>query len=125
MDLVGTMTQNWITECGEECGMATILPLWQAGRKEVLDEILEGGIKAVFSCVKTPHFDQTWIGTCPPPEKAPTTHVQARATRCETSGCARSLGSCVSRSVLCDCFGTRANAPPDSCLPLTCHRQIT
>ena len=62
MDLVGSMQRNWIEECGEECGMEAWLPLWKADRGECLRKLLHEGFKVVFSCVKSPHFDGSWIG---------------------------------------------------------------
>ena len=62
VDLVGTMRRNWIEECGEEAGVAAFLPLWRADRGELLRRMLEEGLEIVFSCVKAPWFDATWIG---------------------------------------------------------------
>ena len=62
VDLVGTMRRNWIEECGEEAGVAAFLPLWRADRGELLRRMLEEGLEIVFSCVKAPWFDASWIG---------------------------------------------------------------
>ena len=62
MDLVGTMKRNWIEECGEECGIEAYLPLWKTDRESNIRAMHAEGIKPVFSCVKSPWFDGTWIG---------------------------------------------------------------
>ena len=73
MDLVGKMQRNWVEECceavtlenvdGPACGsMRAYLPLWQCDREEVLQKILAEGLRVVFSCVKSPWFDSSWIG---------------------------------------------------------------
>jgi len=63
MDLVGSMTQNWIQECGEEAGIRAYLPIWQADREESLNElIIKEKFHIIYSCVKYPWFDSTWIG---------------------------------------------------------------
>ena len=64
MDLVGSMTRNWIEECGEEAGLRAFLPLWQSDREANLRRLIEERFKIVFSCVKSPWFDASWIGRC-------------------------------------------------------------
>lgn len=62
MDLVGSMARNWIEECGEEAGIEAFLPLWQADRGALLRRLLAEGFVVVFSCVKSPWFDGSWVG---------------------------------------------------------------
>lgn len=62
MDLVGTMKQNWIEECANEVGLYTYLPLWQINREFCQSELSKEGFKIIFTCVKSPWFDETWIG---------------------------------------------------------------
>lgn len=62
MDLVGSMPRNWIAECGEEAGIRAYLPLWQAERVACLRTLLAEGFHIVFSCVKAPWLDATWVG---------------------------------------------------------------
>lgn len=62
MDLVGSMTRNWIEECGEEAGMRAFLPLWQSDREANLRRLIDERFRIVFSCVKSPWFDESWIG---------------------------------------------------------------
>ena len=64
MDLVGSMTRNWIEECGEDAGLRTILPLWQSDREANLRKLHDERYRIVFSCVKSPWFDASWIGRC-------------------------------------------------------------
>jgi len=62
MDLVGTMARNWIEECGEEAGIEAFLPLWKADRAECLETLRKERFTIIFSCVKSPWFDASWIG---------------------------------------------------------------
>lgn len=62
MDLVGTMARNWIEECGEEAGVEASLPLWQADRAACLRKLIAERFVVIFSCVKSPWFDASWIG---------------------------------------------------------------
>lgn len=62
MDLVGTMARNWIEECGEVAGIETFLPLWKADREDLLRTLVKEDFEIIFSCVKSPWFDASWIG---------------------------------------------------------------
>ena len=62
MDLVGSMTRNWIEECGEEAGLRAFLPLWQSDREANLRRLIDERFCVMFSCVKSPWFDASWIG---------------------------------------------------------------
>jgi diphthine-ammonia ligase len=63
MDLVGTMERNWIERCCEQVGdgMRAYLPLWKKDRDECLNALLDEGFEIIFSCVKSPFFDGSWI----------------------------------------------------------------
>lgn len=63
MDLVGTMDRNWIERCCEQVGdgMRVYLPLWKKDRSECLNSLLDEGFEIIFSCVKSPFFDGSWI----------------------------------------------------------------
>mmetsp|Transcript_5093 Transcript_5093/g.11244 ORF Transcript_5093/g.11244 Transcript_5093/m.11244 type:complete len:267 (+) Transcript_5093:54-854(+) len=63
MDLVGTMERNWIERCCEQAGggMRCYLPLWQMDREQCLTTLLKEGFEIVFTCVKSPFFDGSWI----------------------------------------------------------------
>ena len=45
-----------------EAGVAAFLPLWRADRGALLRRMLAEGLEIVFSCVKAPWFDASWIG---------------------------------------------------------------
>jgi diphthine-ammonia ligase len=63
MDYVGDMKRNWIEECGEQAGIRAYLPLWMADRAECLDKLAnKEGFNVVYSCVKSPWFDGSWVG---------------------------------------------------------------
>lgn len=62
MDYVGTSDTNWMSECGEEAGLDVIIPLWKRDREQCLREMIDEGLEVIFSCVKAPYFDGTWIG---------------------------------------------------------------
>jgi len=62
MDLVGTMQRNWIERCCEEVGgMRTFIPLFKKEREECLKLLFSEGFEIIFSCVKSPFFDGSWI----------------------------------------------------------------
>ena len=60
---MGTMERNWIERCCEEAGggMTCHLPLWKVDRLECLRALLREGFEVVFTCVKSPFFDGSWI----------------------------------------------------------------
>lgn len=62
MDLVGTMKRNWIEECAGCVSVDTFLPLWKADRETVFKQVIQEKFVVIFSCVKSPYFDATWIG---------------------------------------------------------------
>jgi len=63
IDYVGSSKSNFIQEVCETaaCGITCWLPLWQQNREVLIQEMLERQLKIIFSCVKSPHFDETWI----------------------------------------------------------------
>ena len=61
MDLVGTMEQNWMERCCKTAGIKVHLPLWATNREEALNTMLQEGFEIIFSCVKSPFFDASWI----------------------------------------------------------------
>jgi diphthamide synthase (EF-2-diphthine--ammonia ligase) len=58
MDLVGTMTRNWIEECGEEAGIEALLPLWKADRVECLETLWKERFTIIFSSLKSLFYSQ-------------------------------------------------------------------
>ncbi|MGB9854332.1 MAG: diphthine--ammonia ligase [Candidatus Bathyarchaeales archaeon] len=53
---------NWMDNVCKELNMKLIKPLWGVDRRQILQELISQGCKAVFSCVKTPWFDENWLG---------------------------------------------------------------
>ena len=90
MDLVGSMTRNWIEECGEEAGLRAYLPLWQSDREANLRRLINERFRIVFSCVKSPHFDASWIGRSV--DEASLAELQAMAVRAPTDAEPLDLG---------------------------------
>ena len=41
--------------------MRAYLPLWQKDRSECLNELLDEGFETIYTCVKSPFFDGSWI----------------------------------------------------------------
>lgn len=61
INLVGTMQRNWMERACEGAGIKCYLPLWEIDKEKTLDIMLEEGFEIIFSCVKAPFFDKTWI----------------------------------------------------------------
>ena len=53
---------NWMESVCEELDIEVIMPLWNQETFQVLDQEVSEGFRAVFTCVKQPWFDETWIG---------------------------------------------------------------
>ncbi|MEM1660421.1 MAG: diphthine--ammonia ligase [Candidatus Bathyarchaeia archaeon] len=53
---------NWMDNVCNGLNVKVLKPLWGLDRYELLKSLIEGGYKAVFSCVKRPWFDDSWIG---------------------------------------------------------------
>mmetsp|Transcript_20554 Transcript_20554/g.58970 ORF Transcript_20554/g.58970 Transcript_20554/m.58970 type:complete len:272 (+) Transcript_20554:132-947(+) len=63
MDLVGSMSTNWIDDCCQEVGsIRSFLPLWKADRITCLDTLVSEDFVVIFSCVKQPWFSKAWVG---------------------------------------------------------------
>uniref|UniRef100_A0A7S4KAS3 Diphthine--ammonia ligase n=1 Tax=Odontella aurita TaxID=265563 RepID=A0A7S4KAS3_9STRA len=63
MDLVGSMTTNWITDCAAAAGgVRAYHPLWEADRASCLNDLVRENFTVLFSCVKQPWFDESWCG---------------------------------------------------------------
>ena len=63
MDLVGQASTNWIDDCCREVGdVRAYLPLWNADRIACLNKLISEGFSVVYSCVKQPWFDESWLG---------------------------------------------------------------
>lgn len=53
---------NWISERSRPAGVEVFLPLWHLSREILMQKIIAVGFKVVFSCVKRPWFDESWLG---------------------------------------------------------------
>ena len=63
MDLVGAMSTNWIDDCCQAVGgIRAYLPLWKADRITCLNTLVSENFHVVYSCVKQPWFDKSWVG---------------------------------------------------------------
>lgn len=62
IDLVGTMTSNFITSVCEEMvpELQVLTPLWQQDRESLLQQML-ANMEVVMACAKTP-LDSRWVG---------------------------------------------------------------
>ena len=62
INLVGTMQRNWMERACEGAGIKCHLPLWDIEKEKTLNMLLEERFEVIFSCVKSPFFDESWIG---------------------------------------------------------------
>lgn len=64
IDYVFDSTTNFMQQvCAEHVPeIRVLLPLWQQDRRQLLEEMLSKNFDIRFACVKTPYFDDTWIG---------------------------------------------------------------
>ena len=63
MDLVGAMSTNWIDDCCQAVGgIRAYLPLWKADRITCLNTLVSENFHVIYSCVKQPWFDKSWVG---------------------------------------------------------------
>jgi uncharacterized protein (TIGR00290 family) len=53
---------NWIRECCRDLPLEVQTPLWHRTREELLERLIGGGFKVVFTCVKEPWFTSEWVG---------------------------------------------------------------
>lgn len=53
---------NWIRERSRPVGMKVLTPLWGRDRLALLQQLLAGGFKTIFSCVKTRWLNANWVG---------------------------------------------------------------
>lgn len=62
INLFGTMQRNWIERACEGAGIKCHLPLWDIEKEKTLNIMLDERFEIIFSCVKSPFFDENWIG---------------------------------------------------------------
>eukprot|EP00475_Leptophrys_vorax_P028560 TRINITY_DN4139_c0_g2_i1.p1 TRINITY_DN4139_c0_g2~~TRINITY_DN4139_c0_g2_i1.p1 ORF type:complete len:237 (-),score=51.31 TRINITY_DN4139_c0_g2_i1:135-845(-) len=53
---------DWMTDCCAQAGMTLIRPLWKIDRLECLERLMKLQFQVIFSCVKSPFFDEKWCG---------------------------------------------------------------
>jgi uncharacterized protein (TIGR00290 family) len=46
----------------EGLGINVIMPLWNENTHGILDAVVSTGFTPVFTCVKEPWFDESWLG---------------------------------------------------------------
>jgi len=53
---------DWMRRVCDEVDVKLIRPLWAMPARQILEELVSQGFKAVFTCVKEPWFNRDWIG---------------------------------------------------------------
>jgi diphthine-ammonia ligase len=53
---------NWIRERNRQVGLNVLMPLWGRDRQSLLEQLIIGGFKVIFSCVRIPTLSPDWIG---------------------------------------------------------------
>ncbi len=53
---------NWIEKCCEKSGMKVFNPLWKKNREDLLKELINSNFNTIFTLVKKPFFDASWLG---------------------------------------------------------------
>ncbi len=53
---------NWITDRAAAVGMETLLPLWHADRKTVLQQLVATGFEVIITLVKNPWLPESFVG---------------------------------------------------------------
>ncbi len=53
---------NWIVDCSKKSGMKVYNPLRKKSRKELLKELIQLNFHIIFTLVRKPFFDASWIG---------------------------------------------------------------
>ena len=54
--------REWVERICKESEVRAVLPLWKAERRELFDEFLGVGFKAVVIAADNRYLDQTWLG---------------------------------------------------------------
>jgi uncharacterized protein (TIGR00290 family) len=55
--------RRWMEDVCKGLPVAPIMPLWGISGEELLGEVVSKGLKPVFTCVKEPWFDDSWLGS--------------------------------------------------------------
>jgi len=62
ISIIDNVHGDWIGGVCEEVGIDIIRPLWGMSRHRILEEVILGGFRAIFTCVRRPWFDEEWLG---------------------------------------------------------------
>ncbi len=54
--------RRWMEGVCEGLGIHVMMPLWKEDAHKILDEVVSDGFRPVFTCVKEPWFDASWLG---------------------------------------------------------------
>jgi len=54
--------RRWMEGVCEGLGINVIMPLWNENTHGILDAVVSNGFRPVFTCVKEPWFDESWLG---------------------------------------------------------------
>ncbi|MGB1043360.1 MAG: hypothetical protein ACPGU6_08195, partial [Tenacibaculum sp.] len=54
---------NWIEECSKKSKMKIYNPLWKKNRAELLQQLIANNFEVIFSLIKKPFFNKSWIAT--------------------------------------------------------------
>jgi diphthine-ammonia ligase len=52
----------WIDEVCKDTGVKALKPLWEMDRNAILNDLICGGFKVIFTCVKEPGMTADWLG---------------------------------------------------------------
>jgi len=55
--------KRWMEDVCEGLGIEVIMPLWKENSLDILDAVVSNGFRPVFTCVKEPWFDASWLGS--------------------------------------------------------------
>ncbi len=54
--------RDWVERVCKEVGIKSILPLWREERKDLLEEFIEAGFKAIVVATNAEYLGQEWLG---------------------------------------------------------------
>lgn len=54
--------RRWMESVCEGLGIHVIMPLWNEPTDRVLESVVSSGFRPIFTCVKEPWFDASWLG---------------------------------------------------------------
>lgn len=62
ISLIDMFHQNWIETACEGLNVDVIKPLWKLDPLQIINEVISGNLKAIFTCVKQLWFNEMWVG---------------------------------------------------------------